>query len=569
MTEKAWLTDTEPSGKYPVYTRLNAADVMADPVTPLGATLGWIPNVLPGWSTGYVENNAFTAAELDSEPSAVAGFFYGHLYVNQSVVRIVGIRQGIGWEAIDAAFFNSPGSPPHASSDTDINEALAPAAAAGIGWVLTTTSFPIIEEDRAIADRCRIERPNLKAASNRALIARARSVMPLERLMWRGETIASSNSAIGPSVAASMLGAEKAHLLVAILGHAGDVDSAAPSYALWGLSRTVRSDATLSALFDTGVAAVAAQLPTATGAFWVEFAGFISEFGYRGPSEWDLGTDSWESKPELALGLIDRLRHLGDADSPMSRQNAQAAATESAMAQALAGMDEATAGVFRGAIASGRRFGAWRERGKANCIKVMNEARMPMLELGRRLEASGSLEHARHIFMALDAELDAVSRDDGVYRETLKAREADWKGLFGLDIPTFLDGSKPLPALSSLKQKADLDITVAVTGDVLKGASASTGIAEGPARVVLSTDAIADFQPGEILVAPQTDPSWTPLFMVASAVVVNTGSMGSHAMIVARELGIPCVAGLPGATSRIKTGTMLRVDGAAGTVTIL
>ena len=569
MAEKAWLTDTEPSGKYPVYTRLNAADVMADPVTPLGATLGWIPNVLPGWSTGYVENNAFTSEELDTEPSAVAGFFYGHLYVNQSVVRIVGIRQGIGWEAIDSAFFNSPGAPAHIWADTDENEALAPATAAGIGWVLTTTSFPMIEEDRAIADRCRIERPNLKAASNRALIARARAVMPLERLVWRGETIASSNSAIGPSVAASMLGEKQAHLLVAILGHAGDVDSAAPSYALWGLSRTVRSDAKLSALFDAGVAAVAAQLPIATGAFWVEFAGFISEFGYRGPSEWDLGTDSWESKPELALALIDRLRHLGDADSPLARQNAQAAATESAMAQALEGMDEATAGAFRGAIASGRRFGAWRERGKANCIKIMNEARMPLLELGRRLEASGSLEYARHIFMALDSELDAVSRDNGVFRESLKAREQDWKLLFDLDIPTFLDGSKPLPALTSLKQKTDLDIKVAVTGDVLKGASASTGIAEGLARVVLSTDAIADFQPGEILVAPQTDPSWTPLFMVASAVVVNTGSMGSHAMIVARELGIPCVAGLPGATSQIKTGTMLRVDGGAGTVTIL
>ena len=106
-------------------------------------------------------------------------------------------------------------------------------------------------------------------------------------------------------------------------------------------------------------------------------------------------------------------------------------------------------------------------------------------------------------------------------------------------------------------------------GDVLNGAASSQGIVEGTVRVILSTDAIDAFQPGEILVAPQTDPSWTPLFLVASGVVVNTGSMGSHAMIVARELGIPCVGGLVGATDKLKTGDRVRVDGAKGTVEIL
>jgi pyruvate,water dikinase len=94
-------------------------------------------------------------------------------------------------------------------------------------------------------------------------------------------------------------------------------------------------------------------------------------------------------------------------------------------------------------------------------------------------------------------------------------------------------------------------------------------VVEGRARIVLGTDAIGEFEPGEILVAPQTDPSWTPLFMLATAVVVNTGSMASHAMIVARELGIPCVAGLPGATKMFKTGDLLRVDGAKGTIEVL
>ena len=75
-------------------------------------------------------------------------------------------------------------------------------------------------------------------------------------------------------------------------------------------------------------------------------------------------------------------------------------------------------------------------------------------------------------------------------------------------------------------------------------------------------------EPGDILVAPQTDPSWVPLFVSAAAVVVNVGAMGSHAMIVSRELGVPCVASVADATSIIPDGATITVDGNAGTVTI-
>ena len=568
MSQKAWLTDTEPSTRFPVYTRLNAGDVMADPITPLGATMCWIPNVLPGWAAGYVEDICFTADELTDE-SAVGGFFYGYLYINQSNVRVLGIRKGMGWEGIDAIFFNSPGAPPHAESPLDHNEALTAAGAARAGWVLSTSKFDTGDEDAAIADRLRSERPNLKALSNRALVARARSVMPYERLAWRSEQIGSSNAAVGPAVAGMMLGADKAHLLVTILGFAGEVESAAPTYALWSLSRTVRNSPEITALFDSGVDAVVAQLPTAAGAFWSEFAAFIGEFGYRGPSEWDLGTESWESKPSLALSLVDKMRQLDDTQAPSAKQAAHAAATDKAMAEATAGMDEATEAAFRGAIGSARRFAGWRESGKSSCIKIMNEARIALIELGERLAAAGVLDHSRQIFIALDAELDGLALGETTLLDKIRQRETDWNALKDLEVPTFIDASKSIPAISELPKKGATATTRATVGTVFNGAAASQGIAEGRVRVVLGTDAIGDFEPGEILVAPQTDPSWTPLFMVASAVIVNTGSMGSHAMIVARELGIPCVAGLPGATTMLKTGDLVRVDGAKGTIEVL
>ena len=568
MSEKAWLIDTEPSTRFPVYTRLNAADVMADPITPLGASMCWIPNVLPGWAAGYVEDVCFTADEL-SEEAAVAGFIYGYLYVNQSSVRVLGIRKGMSADIIDSIFFNSPGAPPHVPSETDANEALTALAPARAGWVLTTSKFEGADEDQRIADDLRFNRPNLKGLSNRALVARARAMMPYERLAWRSEQIGSSNAAVGPAVAGQMLPPEKAHLLVTILGYAGDVESAAPTYALWSLSRTVRNSADMTAMFDSGVDKVVEKLPTATGGFWSEFAAFIAEFGYRGPSEWDLGTESWESKPSLALGLIDKMRLLDDAQSPAAKQSAHAAETDKAMAEATEGMDAATEAVFRGAIGSARRFAGWRESGKSSCIKIMNEARMALIELGERLASDGVIDHSRQIFIALDEELDGLALGATHLRETLREREAAWNELKNLEVPTFIDGTKPIPPLSALPRKGSGTVERVAVGDVLNGAASSQGIVEGTVRVVLSTDAIDAFQPGEILVAPQTDPSWTPLFLVASGVVVNTGSMGSHAMIVARELGIPCVGGLVGATEKLKTGDRVRVDGAKGTVVIL
>ena len=78
-----------------------------------------------------------------------------------------------------------------------------------------------------------------------------------------------------------------------------------------------------------------------------------------------------------------------------------------------------------------------------------------------------------------------------------------------------------------------------------------------------------DLGPGDVLIAPLTDPSWTPLFVPVEAVVVDVGGQLSHAVIVSRELGIPCVVAVTGATLSIPDGALVEVDGSAGTVTLL
>jgi pyruvate,water dikinase len=103
----------------------------------------------------------------------------------------------------------------------------------------------------------------------------------------------------------------------------------------------------------------------------------------------------------------------------------------------------------------------------------------------------------------------------------------------------------------------------------LSGMAASPGIAEGRARVVRSADDLGQIEQGEILVAPVTAPSWAPIFGKINAIVTDIGGMMSHAAIVCREYGLPAVTGTGRASSSIKTGQMLRVDGSTGEVTIL
>jgi len=99
----------------------------------------------------------------------------------------------------------------------------------------------------------------------------------------------------------------------------------------------------------------------------------------------------------------------------------------------------------------------------------------------------------------------------------------------------------------------------------LAGTPASAGTATGTVRVILDPVG-AHLEPGEILVAPSTDPGWTPLFMTAGALVMEMGGVISHGAVVAREYGIPAVVGVPDATTRLRTGETVTVDGSAGTV---
>jgi len=569
-----WCIDSASlNQRFPVYTRFNANDVLPEPISPLGADLVWNPHILPGFSNAYADMGAISVAEANSDQSAfpAACFRYGHMYVNVTAPRLTGIRSGLGWEAIDASFFGShPDAPPHEDHPDDGDPDVAKRLAERTQWTLTTSTYPDLEEDTRISDRLRSQRPDFDEMSGAALVAYARSLAPYQRMTWRGELIAGAQSAIGPTVVGTLIPEGLGLTAYDLVGPAGDVVSAAPSYSLWDLSRVVRADGALSELFDAGVDGIVPWLKDHHPDFHQRFQAFLREFGYRGPSEWDLGADSWETRPALPLALIDRMRHLDDDQSPAARRAEAMLAAERAVArvsEAIAGSEEATATLTL-ALDSARRFAGWRELGKSNCIKIINEARVALLEFGRRLTNEGHLDHPRQVFMALDNELDRLVLQPDLVTDEIKQREQDWKAYFDLEVPLFLDARVPRLPIAEVPRKAASAFPIAAAGETLTGIGAAAGVASGRARIVLDPSALADFEPGDVLIAPQTDPSWTPLFVVASAVVVGVGAPNSHAMIVSRELGIPCVAGLEGATKRIPDGAMVTVDGSSGAVTI-
>ena len=119
------------------------------------------------------------------------------------------------------------------------------------------------------------------------------------------------------------------------------------------------------------------------------------------------------------------------------------------------------------------------------------------------------------------------------------------------------------------RSRVEVKVEPVAKGDVLQGNAGCAGVVRGRARVILDPADPSALEEGDILIAPNTDPSWTPLFIPAGGVVVDVGALNSHSIIVSRELGIPCVVSVVNATRRIPDGAMIEVNGDLGTVTIL
>jgi phosphohistidine swiveling domain-containing protein len=222
---------------------------------------------------------------------------------------------------------------------------------------------------------------------------------------------------------------------------------------------------------------------------------------------------------------------------------------------------------FEAALHAATLWCRGRERTRTTTAMLVHEQRLAALELGKRAVAAGRLDRPEQLYMLTADEL--VSFVNGLDVAALvRDREATYLELFDLEPPFVVDGCPP--PLSEWKRRSAAATGAALTaGQSITGVPGCPGVARGIARVVLDPSDPSQLEAGEVLVAPITDPSWTPLFVAASAVVVQVGSPFSHAAIVSRELGIPCVVSAGDCTTLIPSGALVEVNGTTGTVTVV
>lgn len=200
-----------------------------------------------------------------------------------------------------------------------------------------------------------------------------------------------------------------------------------------------------------------------------------------------------------------------------------------------------------------------REMAKSMVIKLAGISRLLILEIGSRLAADGRLEAQEDIFFASRADVEGILAGtwDGRGLKTLvAARRARRAELLKLDPPDVVLDDAPQPRTA---------VPVA-HGPALTGIGVASGQASGRARIIRHPEEGHWLEPGEVLVAPSTDPAWTPLFLRASALVMEVGGYLSHGAIVAREYGIPAVVNIPRLLDAVSDGTLLVVNGDAGKV---
>jgi rifampicin phosphotransferase len=575
MTQQ-WIVDMVPGPRFPAWTRGNAADVFPEPTTPAFVTMYLGPGLGAGLRDAYISFGTLDWDEYE-HPNHPELFkvFGGYLYNPLSLTRLFGARTpGLTPEAIDKAFFDDrPDVPPYVAEPWHESERHGEKLVASMGWAMTATALPELDVDKAVAERLRDERPDLTALSYTGVLARARSVVPFIRQAFETGMIVSSLSSIGPGALQAICdGLGDPTLAIRLLAGI-EADSAAPSHAMWALATQARESSVVNAAFEGGLDELLSRLaaddsPDAR-AFLAGFAELLHNYGSRGPNEWDVIAQTWEVRPRTALAAIDLMRQSSEAQAPDVRKAAAIVERDRIVADVkskLAGDTEAL-GTFDAALGSAQLFLSGRERYKTNCIMLVGEIRMCLREIGRRMVEAGVIDSIEQIFMLTDPEFDELRHEPDRFRPIIAERWAQYQTLFDIDPIFVINGH--VPPLAEWPRRSAHPVETVTAGTVLTGSCGSGGVATGRARVIVDASDPSAFEPGDVLIAPQTDPSWTPLFVPAAAVVVNVGAMGSHAMIVCRELGIPCVASVVDATLRIPDGAMITVDGNAGTVTIL
>ena len=341
---------------------------------------------------------------------------------------------------------------------------------------------------------------------------------------------------------------------------------------LWRLASRIRDDTAASGSFQAEDAETIAsdfQAGTLPPTILRALEEFLNRYGMRGVAEIDIGRVRWRDQPVSIVRSLQSYLSIEDESRAPDRVFEK-------------GKDDALKTINRLADSSTRVWGTplagrlvhflakrvrvlagLRESPKFTMVRISGILRKALLESGQELKDCGVLEQPDDLFYMTVRELKTLAMGaPGDWKKLVRGRRlAEQNESRRQPIPRLLlsDGAAFYAGITS---EAGAD------ANILSGSGVSPGTAEGTVRVLFNP-LEAGLEPGEILVCPGTDPSWTPLFLAAGGLVMEVGGMMTHGSVVAREYGIPAVAGVDQATERLQTGQRVRVDGSSGTIEIL
>jgi pyruvate,water dikinase len=350
----------------------------------------------------------------------------------------------------------------------------------------------------------------------------------------------------------------------------GDMNDAAAGHELWLLAEQAGRDPEFKSILfsERSFPIFASRLENCLGgqAFLDRWDDFMHRHGHHARGEVELFNPRWSECPDYVLDMVRGYVEAINAGhpGPVVRRDALAAervALENKCLGSLKNPLKRT--LFRFVLHRAQKGGQLRENLKSEGMRLFTFLRRFLLELGQRLAKRGRLADANDIFFLEIEELQSGFLWDAVtdLRAPVAGRRAEYERNSKLTPPAIVvghfdpDNFQPEAVDHGTK--------------VFHGLGVSAGAATGRAHVILRSDADEHMQPGEILVAPFTDPGWTPYFVAAAGIVMDMGGMLSHGSIVAREYGIPAVVNVGPATQIIRTGQWLEVNADQGVVKVL
>ncbi len=345
---------------------------------------------------------------------------------------------------------------------------------------------------------------------------------------------------------------------------------------LWSLAQAIRSDPVALAVFQScSPLELAGQYLSGelTPTVQIRVSGFLERYGSRGFGEIDTGRPRWQEDPAHIFSILSSYLQIEDPEQAPDAVFARGARSALVASQELAARLSRTrfgwlkSRLARFFVSRLRELMGMRESPKFFAVRMMATLRFELLKIGDEFVKSGELDDQDDLFYLTFPEQTAFASGnpspDGAQswkRLISTRREAYRREMIRRQIPRLLlsDGRAFYTGMNA----------PAGSTASLIGSPVSPGAITGRVRIVLDPRQ-SGLLPGEIMVCPGTDPSWTPLFLTAAGLIMEVGGMMTHGAVVAREYGIPAVVGVDRATTRLQTGQTISMDGSSGEIRII